>query len=104
MKLSPTELNRVRELRTSMMIDAALGHHKNFKTASKEYASLAVRDFDTVKKLPAQKISVPLFSKAGMNMLYVRICELFRIKTPDEKLLRKMGKEELTKRKLNLQG
>ena len=36
-----------------------------------------------------------------MNMLYIRLREMFRFKTPDEKLLEKLGKEELNKQKFN---
>ena len=105
MKLSPTQLEKVNNLRTSMILNVAMGNYKEYKSTRKEYAKLAVQDFDAIKKLPHKpKISVPLFSKIGMNMIYIGLRDMFRIKTPEEKLLKRMGKEELIKRKLNLQG
>lgn len=100
MKLTPVQINRVNKLRTSIILDAALGNYKNYKNAKKEYASLAVKDYQTIKNLPAPKFSVPLFSKTGFNLLFVRFLELFRIKTPDEKLFKKMAKEDAIKQKL----
>ena len=93
MKLTPLQLNRVSQLRNSMMMDAILGNYKDFKNAKKEYASIVIQDFDAIKKLPAQKAEVPLFSKYGLRMIYVMIRDFFRIKTPEEKCLKKMGKK-----------
>ena len=60
-------------------------------------------DFETIAKMPAPKLTAPLFSKWGFNMMYVRIREIFRRKTPDEKLFRKMAEEYKIKQKLNMQ-
>ncbi len=35
MKLTPLQLNRVSQLRNSMMMDAILGNYKDFKNAKK---------------------------------------------------------------------
>ena len=99
MALTVKQIERVKQLRSSMVFDAVLGNYKAYKTAKKEYASLAVKDFDTVRKLPAPKATVPLFSKQGLNMMMVAVRDFFRIKTPEEKLLKKMGTEY--KNKLN---
>ena len=93
MKLTPIQLNRVASLRHSMMMDAVLGNYKNFKNAKKEYASLAVQDFESIKKLPVLRLDAPLFSIFGMRMMYIGIRDFFRIKTPDEKLLKKLGEQ-----------
>ncbi len=94
MKLTPVQLNRVKELKTHIVFNQALGNYKEFKAAVKEYSKLAVQDFDTIMQLPSSSVSnVPLFSKMGMRMLKIWILEKFRIKTPEEKLLNKMCKE-----------
>ena len=73
MKLTPTQLNRVTE------------------------------DMESVRNLPSpQKVTVPLFSRMGLNMLYVMVRNAFRIKTPDERLLKKMTREAQIKQKLNM--
>lgn len=101
MGLTVTQLQRAQFLRSSMMFDALFGHYKSFKEAKKEYASLAVQDFQKVMSLPKPSASAPLITKYGLNMLYVAIRDFFRIKTPDEKLLKKMGYEEYKKQKLS---
>ena len=103
MGLSVSSIKRVSYLRTSMAIDAVMGNYKTFKDARKEYASLAIKDIETVAKMPAPNLTAPLFSKWGFNMMYVRIREMFRRKTPDEKLLKKMAEEYKIKQKLNIQ-
>lgn len=101
MGLSIKQLNRVRVLRNSMFFEAMAGNYKGFKAAKKEYASLAVQDYETIRKLESPKISVPLFSQFGINMIYTRIMELFRCKTSDEKLLEKMWQNEKIAQKIN---
>ncbi len=59
----------------------------------KEYASIVIQDFEAVKKLPAQKAEVPLFSIFGLRMMDVMIRDFFRIKTPEEKRLKEIGKQ-----------
>ena len=84
-----------------MVYDAILGNYKAYKEARKEYASLAIQDFDTVRQMKAPKATAPLLSKYGFNMLLVYVRDLFRFKTPDEKTLKKMGQEVLAKAKLD---
>ncbi|MBR6301833.1 hypothetical protein IKR55_03755 [bacterium] len=94
MKLTPVQLNRVKELKTHIVFNQALGNYKEFKAAVKEYSKLAVQDFDTIMQLPSSSVSnVPLFSKMGMRMFKIWVLEKFRIKTPEERLLKKMSKE-----------
>ena len=101
MPLTVKQLERVRHLRSSMVYDAISGNYKAYKKARKEYASLAIQDFDTVRTMKAPKVTAPLFSKYGLNMLWVYVRDLFRFKTPDEKTLKKMGQEALAKAKLD---
>ena len=93
MPLSVEQLNKVKQLRTSMAYDALLGNYKAFRNAKKEYASLAIKDFHAVRQIKAPKVSVPLFSKQGLRLMFIAIREFFRIKTPEEKQLKKMGAE-----------
>jgi hypothetical protein len=51
--------------------------------------------------MKAPKATAPLFSEYGFNMLLVYVRDLFRIKTPDEKLFKKMGQELLAKSKID---
>ena len=101
MPLTVKQIERVRQLRSSMVYDAISGNYKAYKKARKEYASLAIQDFDTVRTMKAPKVTAPLFSKYGLNMLWVYVRDLFRFKTPDEKTLKKMGQEVLAKAKLD---
>jgi hypothetical protein len=84
-----------------MIYDAISGNYKAYKKARKEYASLAIQDFDTVRTMKAPKVTAPLFSKCGLNMLCVYVRDLFRIKTPDEKTLKKMGQEAIRQANIN---
>ena len=101
MPLTIKQLDRVSHLRASMVYDAISGNYKAYKKARKEYASLAVQDFDTVRMMKSPKVTAPLFSKPGLNMLFTYVRDLFRIKTPDERLLKKMGKEVLRQQGIN---
>ncbi len=73
MGLSTKQIERVRQLKNTMAYDAMLGNYKNFKNAKQEYATLATQDFETVSQLKSPQVKVPLFSKMGLNMLYVAI-------------------------------
>ena len=101
MPLTVKQIERVRHLRSSMVYDAISGNYTAYKKARKEYSSLAIQDFDTVRQMKAPKVTAPLFSKYGLNMLWVYVRDLFRFKTPDEKTLKKMGQEVLAKAKLD---
>lgn len=101
MPLTVKQLERVRFLRSSMVYDAISGNYKAYKDARKEYASLAIKDFDAVRQMKAPKVTAPLFSKPGFNMLVVYLRDLFRIKTPEEKLLKKMGQEVIRQQNIN---
>ena len=102
--ISPNRIQRVTELaklRTTTMLAAATGNYKEFKESTKAFAKIAVEDLDAMKELPAQKITVPLFSKAGLNMAKVWFLNKFRIKTPEEKLVKKWSNERTLENKIN---
>lgn len=94
-----TAILNMKRLKSNMAMSAMLGNYREFKTASKEYASSAVKDYELAKSIPFPKIKAPLFSKVGLNMLKVCVLNFFRSKTPDEKLLKKLSLEEKLKKK-----
>ena len=102
MGLSVSELERVKYLQNSMQLNVLSGNYKNYKEAHKEYASLAVKDFNTVKLIKSQPVAVSLFSKTGFNILYVAIRNFFRIKSSDEKLLKQKVAEDNCRNKFHL--
>lgn len=96
----PAIRNRLAQLKSEKMLSVLTGDYKGYKQAAKDYAKLAVKNFDEVKDLPVQpKVTVPLFSKAGFRMAKVWFLEKFRIKTPEEKQLAKIAKREELKKK-----
>ena len=99
MGLSVKQIERAQYLRSSMVTDALLGNYKKFKEAKKEYATLAVQDFKKVRELPCPRASAPIFTRYGLNLLYVMVRDFFRIKSPAEKKLKQMGIEELKRQR-----
>ncbi len=88
---------RIAQLKAEIVFSAATGDYKVFKTAMKEHAKLAVDNFELSKYVSAPKVKAPLFSKTGLKLAKVWFLNLFRIKTPEEKLLKKMAKQEKLK-------
>ena len=98
MNVPPINLNAhqktIYKLKNDMMKGIVLGDYKQYKNARKAYASEAVKHFSELKGMPNQGImNVPLFSKVGLNMLYIMLRDKFRIKSYDERQLAKMSKE-----------
>lgn len=91
---------KIAQLKSDMVFSAVTGDYKGFKTASKAHAKLAVENFDLLKSIPSPSVNVPLFSKAGLRMAKVWILNKFRIKTPEEKLLSQMAKQEKSRHRL----
>ena len=88
---------RIAKLKSDMVFSAAAGNYKIFKNAMKEHAKLAVDNFELSKNISAPSVKAPLFSKAGLRMAKVWFLNMFRIKTSEEKLLKKMAKQEKLK-------
>lgn len=88
---------RIAQLKSDTAFSAVTGDYKGFKHAIKEYAKLAVDNFELSKNISSPSVKAPLFSKAGLRMAKVWFLNLFRIKTPEEKLLKKMAKQEKLK-------
>lgn len=95
--MTSTVAKRLTKLKSDITLSVLSGNYKDFKTAMKEHAKLAVDNFELSKAIKQPSISVPLFSKAGLRMAKVWVLNLFRIKTPEEKLLKKMCKQEQLK-------
>ena len=87
-------IRKLTNLRENLAISALTGNYKEFRKNSIEYADIAVDNYNLmsfVPKFATKKVS--LFSRMGLNMLKVWFLNLFRIKTPNEKLFRKMGEK-----------
>lgn len=103
-KISPVA-STLTQLRADKVLNWALGNYKGYKKASKEFAKFAVANKEAISEMPPmQKISVPLFSKTGLNMAKIWFLEKFRIKTPEEKELRQYAKAEEMRKKLFRNG
>lgn len=87
-------LQRLKDLRYKQIMSAALGDFKSYKIATKEYASEAVKNFELLKEMQGPKLSAPLFSKTGLRLAKIWFLNIFRKKTPAEKLLKQMAEEE----------
>lgn len=100
-KLTPQEktLEALKRLRQDMTMSSVFGDYQGFKNAKIEYAKIAVKNFELAKTIKGGGATAPLFSKYGLNMLKVMICNFFRKKTPEEKLLIQKAKEEQLKSK-----
>lgn len=98
----PAVRNRLAQLKSEKMLSVLTGDYKGYKQAAKDYAKLALENFDELKTLPSpQKITVPLFSKAGLRMAKVWFLEKFRVKTPEEKALKKMCERDRFEKIIN---
>ena len=91
-KISPI-VERLTSLKNEQVYSAFIGDYKGFKKAAKEYAKLAVTNFDEARKAKAMEVKVPLFSSYGLKMTKVWFLNKFRIKTPEEKAFKKLAKE-----------
>lgn len=97
------------KLKQDIAVSALMGNYKGFKENCKTLATEAVKDFESCKEsrfLSPQKVSLNSMStieklKILKNVLKIKLLDAFRIKTPDEKLFRKMCKEEELRNKLN---
>ena len=84
--------SNLRGLQIDMYSAVLRGNHKDFVKAKTQYSDIAVDNFDALKSMkPIGKINVNLFSKEGFKMAKIAFLELFRKRTPNEKLLEKMA-------------
>lgn len=87
---------RLQRLRAAKMFHFLSGDYKAYKQASKDFAKVAVKNPKKLRALQQTStptITVPLFSSQGLNMLKIWVLEKFRIKTPEEKALKKLAQK-----------
>ena len=101
------------ELRQKAGIAILEGKCREARTAQKEFAKLAVADFDTFTKLPHMNIhgvSPRLFFPMLLKSLKFKLFSLFSKLSPEEKLLRKqyqayvknVTKEDIAKKTIDV--
>lgn len=99
--LNPMITQSVTKLKNDITYSALLGKYKDYVAAKKAYANFGVDNFELCKNTPGANVTVPFFSKFGMNMFKVWFLDKFRIKTKNEKQFKKIALEELAKQKIN---
>ena len=86
--------DRLRQLKSDVTYNTLFGNYKEYKKSVDEFSKLAVDKFEYVSKTKSPTIkNAPLFSKIGFNIMKIWFLNLFRKKSPEEKLLSKMFKE-----------
>ena len=81
------KLDALKMLQNEVKYSALLGDYKGYKKSINDYSKLAAKNKYLLYDLPKTEINVPLFSKAGLNMLKIAFLNLFRKKSPEEKEL-----------------
>ncbi len=99
-KVNPI-VRKLSSLKSDQILSVAMGDYKRFKKASIDYAKLAVKNFELLPETTSQSIKVPLFSKLGLRMAKVWFLNKFRVKTPEERTLKKLIKEYKNKQKIS---
>lgn len=88
----------LQSLRTQKMLNQITGNYKAYKKSAKQFAKLAVENPEVFREFmhtPRPEVKLPLFSKYTLRMLKVWFLEKFRIKTPEEKALKKLAQKNL---------
>lgn len=103
-KIQPADgiVQKIVAARNECFLAAAEGNYKKYKDACKNSAKLTLENYEVASRISTPKLTVPLFSSVGLNMLKVMILNLFRRKTPEEKQLKilkylKSGGESIIK-------
>ena len=101
MRVSSVAINPVAEKMKQLKWDHAqnmlLGNAKKAKESYREYAKLAIDNFEIATQIPSPiKGSTPLFSKTGLKILKYIIYDIFTKRTPEEKkaLLNRLNRIE----------
>ena len=85
---------KLTRLRNRVVYSVVEGSFKKYKTAAKECAKYTLENYELAKKTKSPQLKAPIFSEVGLNMMKIWFLNLFRKKSPEEKALRKMQKEE----------
>ena len=86
-----------------MQYNFIYGSYKDYREAKNIYVKEAVENFHLLKYVnnPITINNVNIFSKMGRNMIKNTLLDKFRIETKDEKMLKKLAKEEMSKKELH---
>ena len=98
MRVSSVAINPVAEKMKQLKWDHArnmlLGNAKKAKESYREYAKLAIDNFEIATQIPSPiKGSTPLFSKTGLKILKYILYDMFTKRTPEEKKFKEMAGE-----------
>ena len=92
---------RMYDLKYQHAVDIMLGNVRNARNTYKEFAKLAVANFETALEVPAPiRGKISIFSKTGFNCLKYIIFNFFSKQSTEEKEFKKMIKEHKTKLEL----
>ena len=96
------KINKLVELKRSLIFTQIIGDYSTYKIVHQEYADFGVKNFELLKSVNFPDVNVPLFSREGLNMMKIMVKEMFREKTPEEKLLTKLFREERLRTRYNI--
>lgn len=99
--LAPT-INRLVDMQRSLLISQMLGDYKLYKIMRQQYTDYGVKHFGLLKHINFPKIQIPVFSREGLNVLKIAVRDMFRKKTPNEKELARLFKQEKLRRKYKI--
>ncbi len=98
---NPT-VNKIVMAKKEMAYQTLCGNCKQYKVSSQNYAKLAVDNFELAKKIPGIELRGHIPIKNKLNMLKILFFNFFRKKSTEEKQLKQMVKEYLTKKHIEL--
>ncbi len=82
------KISKLSQLKSDKAFGYLSGDYKKVREVSKQIASECVNDFDSFLKAKSTEIkNIPIFSKFGLNTIWVSFIEKLTKKTPEEKLL-----------------
>ena len=90
------------QLRQRAMLSIVGGNFKEARNSQKEFAKIAVSDFETCKTLPNinyTNVPIKMFLGVWFKSLKFRFYKLFTEKSPEEKQLKKLYKTFLKEQK-----
>lgn len=89
-----SNVNHLVQLRNEVFYSAVAGNYKKYKKATKECAKYTLENLELAQNITSPRLSAPLFSRVGLNIMKIWFLNLFRIKSPEEKALKRLQKEQ----------
>lgn len=89
-----SNVNQLKQLRNEVFYSVLSGNYKEYKKATKECAKYTLENLDLARATGSPRMTAPLFSRVGLNIVKIWFLNLFRIKSPEEKALKKLQKEQ----------